>query len=65
MVEIITRGRKPGEARYEATCRECRTVFRFARSEARYVSDQRDGDAVAINCPVCSQQVWINASLTI
>lgn len=52
-MEIIVRGKLPEEDEYEATCYRCRTVFRFQRVEARYVSDQREGDYLSIACPVC------------
>jgi len=52
-MEIIQRGQKPEEKPYRVTCRTCDTVFEFLRSEAKYVPDQRDGDYVEINCPVC------------
>jgi len=58
MVEIIKEGKKPSDKSYEAKCRECETTFRFKRSEAGYVSDQRDGDALVIACPLCNARVW-------
>lgn len=63
MVEIVKLGRKPGDMKIKATCRECGTVFTFARHEAEYVSDQRDGDALKIPCPLCSTPHWRSASL--
>jgi hypothetical protein len=61
MVEIITRGQIPGERVRTCTCQNCKTVFRFKHSEGEYSSDQRDGDAVKINCPVCNRLCWVMA----
>lgn len=58
MVEIIERGMKPSEKVYVAKCRECETRFSFKRSEASFVADQRDGDALVIDCPTCGAKVW-------
>lgn len=59
MVEIITRGQIPGERVHTCTCQTCKTVFRFKESEGEYSSDQRDGDAVKIACPVCASVCWV------
>jgi hypothetical protein len=61
VVEIIKRGKLPGNQVHECTCRDCKTVFRFKEAEAEYVSDQRDGNALKISCPVCSRACWIAA----
>ena len=61
MVEIIKRGTLPDEKTYETECRHCRTFFRFERREAHFVTDQREGDAVTIACPVCTTLVWVKA----
>lgn len=59
MVEIIgRRGTPKTDRKYETRCRECETKFSFQRSEAEYVSDQRDGDALVIKCPVCGHKIW-------
>jgi hypothetical protein len=41
----------------------CDCKFRFAASEARFVSDQRDGDDYVIKCPECGRENWIDARL--
>lgn len=55
-MKIIKRGTIPSERRWEFTCRNCGTVFEIAQAEAKLVSDQRDGDYLAIDCPVCDKQ---------
>ncbi len=57
-MKIISKGRKPEEKEYRVTCDDCDTVFEFKKREAQYVSDQRDGDALKIKCPVCNRMVW-------
>jgi hypothetical protein len=59
MVEIIKRGEIPGERVRECTCNRCQTIFSFKEFEAQYSSDQRDGDALKIACPVCNQPCWV------
>jgi len=56
-MKIIRHGQKPEEKTYEVTCAHCRTVFEFTQGEAKYRSDQRDGDYLEIPCPVCSKTV--------
>lgn len=58
MVEIIERGTVPSDKEYDIRCKRCKTLFKFRRSEAEYVADQRDGDALVIECPLCSERVW-------
>lgn len=60
MVEIIKAGKKPEDKVITTTCKHCATKFRFKVSEARMSFDQRDGDALVIKCPLCSQSVWIS-----
>jgi uncharacterized protein with PIN domain len=57
-VEIISRGTPPEEKPHEATCRNCSTQIRFLRREAKYISDQRDGDYLEVTCPVCSRTIF-------
>jgi hypothetical protein len=61
MVEILKEGKLPSERKHVCICATCSTKFKFAESEANYVSDQRDGDAWAIHCPVCKTGCWIAA----
>jgi RNase P subunit RPR2 len=60
MVEVLQRGQKPSERTYTATCRTCNSQLRFKASEAKVTFDQRDGDFVSVECPVCSETVNVN-----
>jgi RNase P subunit RPR2 len=61
MIEVLRKGEKPEDRTYSAACGNCKSLLRFKRSEAEYVSDQRDGDAVTIECPVCKSKVFVAA----
>lgn len=61
MVEIIREGSLPGDREHTTDCRNCQTKFRFKRSEAKFTPDQRDGDALVIDCPLCGQSAWVAA----
>lgn len=63
-IEVIKRGNPPSEAIYDRTCDSCHSQLRFRRGDARMSYDQRDGDAVVIDCPVCGKQVWTAVGLT-
>ena len=61
-IEVVSVGNKQPENRvYRRSCGNCGSLLQFKRSDARYVNDQRDGDAVVIDCPVCGTEVWTNA----
>ncbi len=60
MVEILVNGQKPEDRQYTALCRKCNSLLRFKRSEATFIPDQRDGDMVRINCPVCKNPVHVS-----
>jgi len=36
-------------------------MFVFEASEAKYVNDQRDGDAYVVQCPECEASLWVAA----
>lgn len=61
-IEVLKRGVTEDEKVYEAVCFSCKSHLRFKRSDAEYVSDQRDGDYLKINCPVCRGMVTEQAS---
>jgi hypothetical protein len=54
-MRIIERGILPGEKIYVQICRDCKTKFEFMQKEAKVVHDQRDGDFMQIECPVCHE----------
>lgn len=57
-MRIITKGKLPEDALYEVICQHCKTVFEFERREAKFTSDQRDGDYLIIICPVCNSLIY-------
>jgi len=57
-IEVLTRGIAPLDVTYEVWCQCCRSHLRFKRQDATPSSDQRDGDALKITCPVCTATVW-------
>lgn len=59
-MKIIEQGQIPEEKTYQCTCRNCKTVFEFKKYEARYVSDQRDGDFLTISCPICGREANVS-----
>lgn len=56
-MRIIKEGSRPETALYESTCWNCQTVFEYVRSEAKLNFDQRDGDFLSIDCPLCKSKV--------
>lgn len=56
-MNIIHRGIKPAERRHTVRCTSCSSVMELSESEAKRVSDQRDGDYMSFDCPVCSRLV--------
>lgn len=63
MIEVLEKGKPEVDRVYEAVCKNCRSRLRFKRSDARYMSDLRDGDdALVINCPVCEKEMWTSVA---
>lgn len=56
-MKIIVRGKPPESKPMRMTCSHCATVVELLPSEARYVSDQRDGDYYSLKCPVCTREI--------
>jgi hypothetical protein len=56
-MRIIREGTLPEKQLYTATCWKCTTEFEFSRIEATEVPDQRDGNYLRINCPLCKSSV--------
>jgi hypothetical protein len=61
IIEIIKHGEIPSKRKYTASCNSCNTQFRFLRDEGNLQCSHRDGNYIAIDCPVCSNQVYTNA----
>lgn len=62
MILITKRGTPPEQLVHEATCTHCKTEYEFTRDEAKYISDQRDGDCLKTTCPVCKREVFTAAN---
>lgn len=62
MILITKRGTPPEQLVHEATCTHCKTEYEFTRDEAKYISDQRDGDCLKTSCPVCKRDVFTAAN---
>lgn len=60
-MKILKTGIKPPKE-VAVRCR-CNCEFQFAASEAKFVPDQRDGDAYVIKCPECKFENWVDARL--
>lgn len=60
-MKILKEGRLPEQQVYQTTCTKCGTEYEFKRGEARFSSDQRDGDALVTKCPLpgCGKENWI------
>jgi hypothetical protein len=56
-MEIIRQGADPANKAITAKCRKCKTVVKFLPYEAKFVSDQREGDFYCIACPVCKNTI--------
>lgn len=60
-MKVIFKGTAPSETIHRGTCNRCKTIVEFARHEAKYTSDQRDGDYLTVECPEC--KALIHASV--
>jgi hypothetical protein len=61
-VKIIRSGKNRKIKSHAVNC-GCGCHFSFTAEDARYVNDQRDGDAYVVKCPECKQVHWVAASL--
>lgn len=57
-MKVIKQGKLAGDEVYQAKCNQCGTIVEFERKEARYESDQRDGDSLVVSCPTCGKEIW-------
>lgn len=60
MIRVIKPGRLDSEREHTTACDKCHCEFSFQRKDAKFHSDQRDGDAITIKCPECGYEVWIS-----
>lgn len=56
-MKILKEGKWPEDSVHSGTCNRCKTEIEFARSEGTVTHDQRDGDFVSVDCPVCGGRV--------
>lgn len=61
-IEVIRRGNLPENDQFDVKCNHCKSEIRFLRSDARLTSDQRDGDFLKVDCPVCNHAVHVAAN---
>jgi hypothetical protein len=60
-MRIIKSGKRKLPKSAITSC-DCGCKFGFTADEARFVSDQRDGDAYVAKCPECRADNWVAAS---
>lgn len=58
-MKIIRMGKPHGDEKFKATCNGCNTKVEFLKSEAKYVTDQSDGDYYEVQCPVCPRRITL------
>lgn len=51
-IEITKRGKLP-EVKYSFKCNNCKTEFTATIQDGMVHRDQRDGDSIIVECPVC------------
>ncbi len=56
-MKIIHLGSAPENRVHQAICYHCRSTVEFEQREAEHVNDQRDGDFLRIECPVCRHMI--------
>lgn len=62
-MKIIKSGNTKKPKEVKCTCQRCECKFSFTEKEAKFVSDQRDGNYYAVKCPECKTSNAIDASL--
>ena len=61
-MEILKRGEVRAKT-HDTICGNCNSHLRVGKCDGKYVSDQRDGDYIDTNCPVCGNRLTISVSL--
>jgi hypothetical protein len=58
-MEILHRGTPPSEREFIGGCGNCNTRVKFTQSEGTVSYDQRDGDFISVECPVCQSTITV------
>lgn len=61
-VKVTKPGALPEHDVFEGTCYRCKTEVEFERADAKFTSDQRDGDFLSVACPTCGGSIHVAAS---
>ena len=61
-IRVTKHGALPDHDVFAGTCYRCKTEVEFERVDARLTSDQRDGDYLSVDCPVCGDAINVAAS---
>lgn len=64
-MKIIKRGMLPEDRYYQGLCNHCTTVVEFKFSEAEPIYDQRDGNSLKVDCPVCERPIYVNMNCSL
>lgn len=56
-MEILKRGIVPEQIRYVSSCSHCKTEVAFMQCEGKITYDQRDGNFITVECPVCNRDI--------
>ena len=62
MIEILEKGEPKSERKFTVGCRGCNSKLRYSKSDGVVVHDQRDGDFLKLDCPVCHKDINVNLS---
>ena len=57
-MRIIREGQLPEDKIFRGTCSTCKTEFECKRHEGKYISAQRDGDFLEVECPKCGRKAF-------
>ena len=58
-MKIISKGTIPKDRVYRVSCDSCSSKIEFIQGEGKIVYDQRDGNYISINCPVCTALITV------
>jgi len=61
-VKVIRKGTGHIQKVAQFDCRKCGSIIEASDAEGRASSNQRDGNARVFLCPVCGDDIWVNAA---